>query len=211
MKIKHNKQLQTSGFTLIEVMAAVTIMSIGLIGSLTAINYSLKNIASQEDRIIAAGLASEGIELARNLRDSNWLAGAAWDTNFGFSDVAPIINVTRLKFFCGGRKSENEHQGSSDWNKTIDNCPACKVYTYKLSTEADDNNFVCYSDMFNMYEESGIYERINPRTEFYRLTTATRTGPGADQIKIDVYVKWVNSNGVSAYLPTVSETLYNWK
>ncbi|MBU4338645.1 prepilin-type N-terminal cleavage/methylation domain-containing protein, partial [Patescibacteria group bacterium] len=76
MRIKNKKNLElkfSDGFTLIEVMAAVAVLSIGLIGGLTVITKNLSIISGGEDRIIAANLAAEGIELVRNVRDTNWL------------------------------------------------------------------------------------------------------------------------------------------
>ena len=82
MIFRKNKQLSARGFTLIEVMAAVAVLSIGLVGGLTVITKNLSNMRTGEDRIIAANLAAEGIELVRNVRDTNWLTtGNNWNQN----------------------------------------------------------------------------------------------------------------------------------
>jgi len=50
-----------------------------LISSLALINTSLVYVSNIQDRLVAANLAMEGIEVIRNIRDNNWHQGAAWD------------------------------------------------------------------------------------------------------------------------------------
>jgi len=206
MKIKNNKQLRTSGFTLIEVMAAVAIMSIGLVGGLTAINNNLKNISGGEQRIVAVGLAEEGIEMARNMRDTNWLAGAPWDTGFGFGPPNNLTK-TKLSFFCDGSlETAQGKNATQNWNDTIDG-PGCNGNTCMIFEYDTGSNFACYSDDFG--SNVGLYNRVNPRTMIRRLITAEQIDPNS--IKVTVYLRWTNSNGTFSYLPPVEETLYNWK
>lgn len=69
----------TTGFTLLEVIGAIFVISVGIIGifSLTIQTMSLLDISS--DRLIAVYLAQEGIEVVRNIRDANLLKGEDWD------------------------------------------------------------------------------------------------------------------------------------
>ena len=62
-----------SGFTLIEVTFAISVMVVGVVGTLAAVQYSTSSISQSCSRLTAAYLAQEGIETARNLRDGNWL------------------------------------------------------------------------------------------------------------------------------------------
>ncbi len=72
------------GFTLIEVLVAVTILTVGVTASVGAIVNSTKLAPEVKKRLIAAQLAQEGIELVRNIRDINWIDGNVWD--FGITD-----------------------------------------------------------------------------------------------------------------------------
>ena len=77
MKLKFIKQ--KNGFSIMEVMVAVAIIVIGLIGVLS---LSLQNMQAQnvsKNSLIASQLAQEGLELVRNIRDKNWLDGNAYD------------------------------------------------------------------------------------------------------------------------------------
>lgn len=69
------------GFTLIEAMVALILVTIAM-GPVLILATSTVNVASRiEHNLVAANLAQEGIEVIRNIRDTNWLNGAAFDTN----------------------------------------------------------------------------------------------------------------------------------
>ena len=61
------------GFGLIEVMAAVAIITTGLIASLTLLQVLSRANSGISTRIVAQNLAREGVELVRAARDTNWL------------------------------------------------------------------------------------------------------------------------------------------
>lgn len=67
------------GFTLLESLVAIAIFTVGVSAAVFVITQSLNVGARTKDKIIAAHLASEGIEVVRNIRDRNWLAGRVWD------------------------------------------------------------------------------------------------------------------------------------
>lgn len=71
--IKDNK-----GFTIIEVLMAIFIMSVGLIGIYALIPMIVSTTSMNINKFIASELAKEGIEIVRNTRDSNWLSGDEW-------------------------------------------------------------------------------------------------------------------------------------
>ncbi len=61
------------GFTLVEVMVALVIVSVGMIGAYELVNQSLVLANSAANRFTAVHLAAEGTEIARNIRDTNYL------------------------------------------------------------------------------------------------------------------------------------------
>jgi len=67
------------GISLIEVVAAISIITIGLVGVLSLVIQNIEAQYINKNVLIASGLAQEGLELARNIRDLNWLtAGNLW-------------------------------------------------------------------------------------------------------------------------------------
>ncbi|MFH1769448.1 MAG: prepilin-type N-terminal cleavage/methylation domain-containing protein [Parcubacteria group bacterium] len=71
-----NKYLKNNkGFTLVEVLAALLVLSIGLIGAYSLISYNFVNATRIKNNVIASGLVQEGMEVVRNIRDTAWLEG----------------------------------------------------------------------------------------------------------------------------------------
>lgn len=78
-----NKQQKMRGFTILEVITAIFILTIGAGASFALIQQTLSSTYFLEDKLIASYLAQEGIEIVKNIRDGNWLEGrsavVAWD------------------------------------------------------------------------------------------------------------------------------------
>ena len=62
-----------SGITLIETLAAAFIMIMGVSAAVGLASYSLKATQNIRQQTVALGLAREGIEVVKNMRDTNWL------------------------------------------------------------------------------------------------------------------------------------------
>ena len=75
--LKNNK-----GFTLVETLIAITLVTVGLLGAVTLIIYAISVTSLVRGKLIASQLAQEGVEVVRNIRDNNWLAGKIGDDNW---------------------------------------------------------------------------------------------------------------------------------
>lgn len=62
------------GFSLMEVIIAVAVITTALISSISLLVFSISGIRIGSSKTIAAGLIQEGLEIVRNTRDNNWLA-----------------------------------------------------------------------------------------------------------------------------------------
>lgn len=97
-----NPKLETNkkGFTLVETIVAIGVISVGFVGALVILSKSSSQAGVLKERIIAAHLAEEGIEVVRNIRDSNWLSSnpnASWrdgldDTPLGDDTPKAIVD-----------------------------------------------------------------------------------------------------------------------
>ncbi|MEA3292913.1 MAG: prepilin-type N-terminal cleavage/methylation domain-containing protein [Patescibacteria group bacterium] len=63
------------GFTLIEMIVAIFLITAGIGAAYLLIQKTSISTSRSLDRLTAAYLSQEGIEIVRNIRDSNWLAG----------------------------------------------------------------------------------------------------------------------------------------
>lgn len=79
------------GQTLVELLTALFIIGLVLVGALalTNSNFRLEGIGAM--RLTATSLAREGVELARNIRDTNWMKGAPFDSGLVDADHCAVI------------------------------------------------------------------------------------------------------------------------
>ena len=81
--IIHSVKKNKNGFSLIDVVMAVSVITVGLIGVMSLIVQNVQASRVNKDFLVASMLAQEGIELVRNIRDTNWLKmGTDWDDGF---------------------------------------------------------------------------------------------------------------------------------
>src|SRR3989344_2406253 len=86
------KYEKEKGQTLIETVVALFVLTTGLTAGLSLAIYSFSTTTEISRKIIATGLAREGIEVARRQRDSNWLAGTLSDCGGEFFYATPPAN-----------------------------------------------------------------------------------------------------------------------
>ncbi|MEI7749485.1 MAG: hypothetical protein WCJ25_00590 [Candidatus Moraniibacteriota bacterium] len=110
MRIKRNV---LNGFSLAETMLSMTVLIVGILPILAAMNGGLKHSLESRSIITASGLAQEGVELLKNVKDNNAFAGgtslAVWlppsggptwnDCRIDFNDNA--VSTTGFPVSCG--------------------------------------------------------------------------------------------------------------
>ena len=69
------------GFGILEVVVATGIITVGLVAVISFITQSYYVSQVNKNKFAATMLAQEGIELTRNVRDSNWVGGFSWNQN----------------------------------------------------------------------------------------------------------------------------------
>lgn len=68
-----NKESKQSGFTLIELLITITVITVGILGSFVAIQQGISTVDYSRSRLTSAFLAQEGVEIIKNIRDTNLL------------------------------------------------------------------------------------------------------------------------------------------
>lgn len=159
-KIIKDKKAQS----LIEMTVAIGIIITGVVGSLGLAVSALRASLESRNRVIAANLAREGIEVVRKIRDSNWLAGC------------PDESVYAVAY-------EWQDGGCFEWNTGLSgqafDYTAISVFdplTGKWSLDFEPDDFDDSSSQF--YREDGVYIQSPAETPqdaqmipFYRLIT----------------------------------------
>lgn len=73
----------TKGFTLIETLVAISLLTVGVTGSFSLMQKVTSFASISSSQFVASYLAQEGIETIRNIRDTNYLEGQVWDNGIG--------------------------------------------------------------------------------------------------------------------------------
>lgn len=95
------------GFTLLEIIIAISILSIGIAGSVSLVNRTISLGFAVSKQLTAAYLAQEGMEIIHNIRHTNWiedgvpiLSPVAWDDGLIDGDSCVNYNSTSLITPC---------------------------------------------------------------------------------------------------------------
>lgn len=189
---------QKSGFTIIELIIAIFILSIAVIGIFSAFSLMVILASDGADRLTASYLAQEGDEIVRNIRDTNWLA----------MDAETILNpahYTTITWLDGL---------GADSNCAATGCKADYADMTLLPWENNINDFLSINSAgFYNYGDGAL-------TKFKRKLKIT---PITDYVvKVTVEVSWTqkptlfNLSGAVAGVCgednciKVEETLYDW-
>lgn len=85
----NNNKNNQKGFTLAELMIAIFVFTVGILGAYVAIQQSSQFIKHTSNHLTAAYLAQEGVEIIKNIRDTNFLekhlgydSNNPWDEGF---------------------------------------------------------------------------------------------------------------------------------
>lgn len=89
------------GQTLIELLIASAVIATGLFASATLVFSNLQLSDRDADEIVVVNLAREGIELAKQVRDSNWIKGIPFDSGL----VDATSDYTAIPVWDGGPAS----------------------------------------------------------------------------------------------------------
>ena len=75
---KHINRESGAGFTIIELMVAIVVLSFGIMGAYSAFLPFVNATYSISYKFTGAYLAQEGLEIVRNIRDTNFINSAKW-------------------------------------------------------------------------------------------------------------------------------------
>jgi len=178
--------LNKKAFTLVELMIVVFIVSMGMVGVMSLISQIFLYTHLNQSKLTGAYLAQEGIEIVRNIRDTNWLEGR---TDNG--TVTP------------GDETD-------DWDYKIKGSGTDYTYAVQYDTNSASIDYSPNSidDPGARLKINGFYSHgaVNP-TFFYRLITVEKISN--DKLRVRCEVKWTEH--AHSYQIVAEEHLYKWR
>lgn len=81
--MNHHNHTNQEGFTLPEVIVAIAVLVLVIFSATNLVVSIIRTNSDNIHTITAYGLAQEGLEAVRNIRDSNWLLGARFQGELG--------------------------------------------------------------------------------------------------------------------------------
>jgi prepilin-type N-terminal cleavage/methylation domain-containing protein len=173
------------GFTLIETMVAISILTIAIIGPMFALQQGVVSSYTARDRLVASNLAQDGVEFVHAVRDGNYLynianPGSPRSWFYSLDGTNGSVDCT------GGTKCAVDGY----YNTVLlcsSTCPKLKL----LSTG---------------FYNQGAISASNPETGFTRTVQLSRISP--TEMKVSVTVNW--STGGLPYSIEIVEYLRDW-
>ena len=162
----YQQQSDRKGFTIIEMLIAVFIFTVAISALTYMAGRGIRSSNDSQDRIIAEYLATEGMEVVRNVRDSAFLAGlpeTSWTGVFGGNISGPNGCFNAL-----GDSNQDKtcaFQYEADGTPTLENCPtsACSLFlnptTYIYSYESGNATPFSRKIYLNQVSQSEIKVR----------------------------------------------------
>ncbi len=179
---------QNKGFTLVEMLVAVSILSLSILAAFTSISNNIKTARFSEDKVVAYYLASEAIEYIRNVRDEN-----------------AIRNIQQLPFGA-----------STNWLRDISSSISDPCYNRNCIVDTIANSITpCSSDhnscpFLKKHPTSKIYGYNNVWTQSIFKRSVSVSVISATEAVVTATVTWTASNGDSKTY-TLSEIIRNWQ
>ena len=172
---------KTKGFTLIETLVAISLLTIAVIAPISLTAQSLESAYYARDQITAYYLAQEAIEAVRSIRDGQILQITQTANASGLNIFGPIP-LNNQPFTIDAR--------STDSTQAI---TTCSGICPPLQTDG------------TLYG----YQNGWASTNFTRTVKAAFVGGGQDEIRVTVTVTW-QTGSFQVRTFSISENMYRW-
>jgi len=172
--------ISSKGFTLIELLIATSVIVVGIAGAFMAVQQGIWAIDYCNSRFIAASLAQEGVEIIKNIRDTNLLQDTTWNDSFSSDGDYEV-----------------EYIDSQSLDPSLSR-PAC-------SPNCDFNDV---SLRFLRKIDHGFYDYASPNdTKFKRKINIITITP--EKLELEIFVYWRKRGGGYHEL-VLKQYIYNW-
>ena len=202
------------GQSLMELLIAITILVVALIATIALIINSIEAGKASRNKLIGTNFAREGIEIVRNMRDSNWIdpdETIAWDDGLDIASVGPITAPLVSHQWDTEPAGLVAINGFDHANAAIWDSPNEKMYlqaTAGLPSGSELAHFYRVLYISSICHDSAGIEEIVPKES---INPCSSIGAGFSKVGIQVIaeVRWPTSD--SNHKVVIEERLYNWQ
>ncbi|HYF05355.1 MAG TPA: hypothetical protein VEA59_04250 [Patescibacteria group bacterium] len=165
-----------NGQTIIETMVAIFILVTGIFAVLALATDSFASTSNIKNQIIATGLVREGIEVVKNMRDTNWLNSQVSDCyNYSTTHAAPRCHQDWLRPGVSEDYGFYNIQGilkNFDNKDTTEKCADDSTSLTNIAVLAYNENFNGYSGASSQAANARFWNR-NTTSPYANIRTAT--------------------------------------
>ena len=199
------KMLKYKGFSLLETLVVIAVITVGLVGIMGLIVYITSIGQVSPNEIIAANLAQEGIEVVRNIRDSNWLEGNDFD-----KDIEGNPGVGKRYILELVDPNGNSSDGFKLTAGGVDNIDHSKYqvyYDYECNPPGESPDCLFYAQEHS--SPPGDWEETT--SDIHRMIEIAEVniGGGDYYLKVVSQVSWTDRSGPHTII--LEDHLYDWR
>lgn len=132
--IKKSK-IDNNGYLLIEVMVAISLLTIGLLGILRISSNAIGLNRIVSDQFIANYLAIEGIEVVKNIIDANSINGRPWGEGLSDGNFEIAYNSLELEYNQQRRIKFDQNTGRYEYQNGTETLFVRTIYIEKPSVD----------------------------------------------------------------------------
>lgn len=178
------------GFTLPEILVAISILVLVIFSATSLLISIIRSNNENLNTLVAYGLAQEGIEGVRNIRDSGWLLGANFNWQIKNTNIwgEYISESNQGSFFTIELNSFEDSLPVSDLNQLPDYTP----WKLKRIKESD-----LYTDDTLLKKDDGVFKHTSFKGEnsiFRRYVFIEKIDTdysGFKKFRVESVVKWI--------------------
>jgi len=190
-----------SGFTIVEVLIALTIFSIAIAGVITAAVQGGLDVNKAKNRVVAGYLADEGLELVRGLRDTMVVQNAGFGAAHDWAGFLTAIDL--CTHASGGTQQSCDIDAENTAGSTPFPLPANIIGCVPLGSACP-----LYYDTHGYYTHVSVGAASTSFSRGIHVTEIAGSGTSTDEVHVVSTVSWYE--GITQQSVSVSEDLFNW-
>jgi len=159
-----------NGFTLIEALSAIFVITIGLISGITLITRTISFMSLGSAKLTASYLAQEGIEIVRNIRDNNWLDSSipSWDFGLDTESYRADFEDSVLILDSGTTHLNIDNQGFYRYDNSFPEAPFTRKITIDRDPFCDGELYGCIKVTVDVgWEQNGEPYSVSAQEYLY--------------------------------------------